>query len=596
MATDTTLERLRRLERQLDEAHGLIATLRREAEAGPTGPAQTMAAAPARPRPRPAPRIDPPLPVAAPAVPRRTFTDWWDEHGAQALALGGGVLCLLGVAFLYLFADQRGWIGDGLRVALGSAVSLALVAAGIELDRRHGHLHSAVAAVGVGLAGLYVSLYAAAGLYEMLPGPAALVLAALLAAAGIGLSLAWSRETLAGFAILGAIAVPAIADGALLPLGVGFSFVLYCAVAVLMVERRWWRLFQCSALLLVAERAVLPGPLDYGTTRWDVVVAAAAFVGVAVAAAVLHALRARRPSVPPEVAIQLAAALVATFAAARGLFPHEPSGGLALLVAGVAFAAPGIALLRRDRDLACVLTASGLLLAGVGLGEALHGGWRVAAFALVAVVMSQVGRRLGEGRFALAAVAHLAVAAFFTLTHEARPWLLFQASEHALAAVPSAFATLLAAVACTRDVKPAWRLRAGAVSLTAGVYTASLLVLGLLQEWGAGGVLGAFQRGETLVTALWAAAGIALLWLGLGVRYRDARAAGLLLLAAAVAKLFLFDLRALTPFTRSLAFLAVGILLLGGGLAYQRVALRQPGRGKPGPGAPAASAAPGGRR
>jgi hypothetical protein len=332
---------------------------------------------------------------------------------------------------------------------------------------------------------------------------------------------------------------------------------------------------------------VLPGPLDYGTTRWDVVLAAAAYIGVAVAAAALHALRARRPSVPPEVAIQLAAALAATFAATRGLFPHEPSGGIALLAAGLAFAAPGLALLRRDRDLACVLAASGLLLAGVGLGEALQGGWRVAGFALVAVVMSQVGRRLGEGRFAVAAVAHLAVAGFFTVTQEAQPWLLFQASEHTLAAVPSAFATLLAAIACTRDVKPAWRLRAGSVSLTAAVYTASLLVLGLLQEWGAGGVLGSFQRGETLVTALWAATGIGLLWLGLGVRYREARAAGLLLLAAAIGKLFLFDLSALTPFTRSLAFLAVGILLLGGGLAYQRLVVSA---GTSGRGGQAASA------
>ncbi len=587
MGTDTTLERLRRLEHQLDEAHGLIATLRREAEAGPPGPSQTMAAAPSRPRPRPAARIDAPLPAPAPSVPRRSVTDWWDEHGAQALALGGGVLCLLGVAFLYLFADQRGWIGDGLRVALGSVVSLALVSAGIELDRRHGHLHAAVAAVGVGLAGLYVSLYAAAGLYDMLPGSAALLLAGLIAAAGIALSLAWSRETLACFAILGAIAVPAIADGALLPLGVAFAFVLYCAAALLMARRRWWRLFQASALVLLVEDLVVSPRPDDVVATWPIVLTLAAFVAVAVAAAVLYALHVRRRAVPVEVAIQLLAALLVTFATVRAFVPLEPAGGIALLVAGLAFAAPGVALLRRDRDLASVLAASGMLLAGVGLGEALHGGWRVAAFALVAVVMSQVGRRLGEGRFALAAVAHLAVAGFFTVVHEAQPWLLFHASEHTLAAVPSAFATLLAAVACTRDVKPAWRLRAGSVSLTAAVYTASLLVLGLLQEWGAGGVLGSFQRGETLVTALWAATGIALLWLGLGVRYREARAAGLLLLAAAVGKLFLFDLTALTPFTRSLAFLAVGILLLGGGLAYQRLVVSA---GTSGRGGPAASA------
>src|SRR4051794_26779509 len=206
MGTESTLERLRQVERQLHEAHGAIASLRHEVElrAAPARKVEPAAPAPpAWPRREPAPEPAPKTELTPPA-PRRSFTDWWDDHGAQALALGGGVLCLLGVAFLYLFADQRGWIGDGLRVALGSTVSLALIAGGILLDRRLGHLHAAVAAVGVGLAGLYVSLHAAAGLYDLVSAPAALVLAALVAGAGLWLSLTWSRETLAFFAILGA--------------------------------------------------------------------------------------------------------------------------------------------------------------------------------------------------------------------------------------------------------------------------------------------------------------------------------------------------------------------------------------------------------
>ena len=52
---------------------------------------------------------------------------------------------------------------------------------------------------------------------------------------------------------------------------------------------------------------------------------------------------------------------------------------------------------------------------------------------------------------------------------------------------------------------------------------------------------------------------------------RDERTAGLILLAAAVAKLFLHDLVELNLMARSVAFITVGLLLLAGGIVYQRL-------------------------
>src|SRR5262249_37628299 len=155
----------------------------------------------------------------------------------------------------------------------------------------------------------------------------------------------------------------------------------YGAAAVLMVERRWWRLFQAAALTFGVEVLILasdtPRP---DVIAWDNALAVASFVAVGTVAAVLYALQARRPRVPVEVAVQLTAAPGTTFAGALLLFPGATAAGLALIASGLAFALPGFLLLRRDRDLACVLGAGGLLLAGIGLGAALDGGWRVAAF------------------------------------------------------------------------------------------------------------------------------------------------------------------------------------------------------------------------
>jgi uncharacterized membrane protein len=80
-----------------------------------------------------------------------------------------------------------------------------------------------------------------------------------------------------------------------------------------------------------------------------------------------------------------------------------------------------------------------------------------------------------------------------------------------------------------------------------------------------------FENGHTVVSLLVALVGVALLVIGLRRHSRDERTAGLILLAAAVAKLFLYDLVELNLMARAVAFIAVGLLLLAGGIVYQRL-------------------------
>ena len=114
---------------------------------------------PARPAPAPPPRREPPRP----APPRRELPgiEISDLIGARALATAGGVVTLLGVVFFFVLAVDHGWIGHEGRVGLGGAASVLLVLAGIELRRRYGTTHAALAAAGAGIAGAYVTLLAA---------------------------------------------------------------------------------------------------------------------------------------------------------------------------------------------------------------------------------------------------------------------------------------------------------------------------------------------------------------------------------------------------------------------------------------------------
>src|SRR5204862_12497 len=171
-------------------------------------------AAPApRPTRAPAPA---PAPAPRPVGPSRTPSfDWGrtvsaaDLLGAKALAFAGGVGTLLGVVFFFVLAVNRGWIGPELRVACGGIASALVFAGGMWLHRRYGRTYSALSAVGVGIAGGYATLLAAVSLYELISKPAALVAAGAIASVGVAVSLAWSEEIVAGFGLIGAMAVPA---------------------------------------------------------------------------------------------------------------------------------------------------------------------------------------------------------------------------------------------------------------------------------------------------------------------------------------------------------------------------------------------------
>jgi uncharacterized membrane protein len=83
------------------------------------------------------------------------------------------------------------------------------------------------------------------------------------------------------------------------------------------------------------------------------------------------------------------------------------------------------------------------------------------------------------------------------------------------------------------------------------------------------------QQGQALLSALWALAGVATLVAGLVRDDRQLRLGALALLTVTVAKVFAFDLAALTSLYRVGSCIALGLLLLAGALAWQRIRPRR---------------------
>ncbi|MCO5071893.1 MAG: DUF2339 domain-containing protein [Rhizobiaceae bacterium] len=140
--------------------------------------------------------------------------------------------------------------------------------------------------------------------------------------------------------------------------------------------------------------------------------------------------------------------------------------------------------------------------------------------------------------------------------------------------LPAVGAAALALYA--RDKRPKWySAMLGLLAATLAFAYATLSV----RRWFHGEFIGLFQGMTQLETyaysAIWLGLGVIILVLGVLQRSQMLRAASGLLIALAVAKVFLFDMSELEGVLRALSFIGLGAVLIGVGLFYQRLLTKQ---------------------
>jgi uncharacterized membrane protein len=548
---------------------------------------EAMPAPQTRPQPRAAapqkssapPR--PPRPALGPrlvAPPRARRFDWGrtvsaaDLMGAKALAFAGGVVTLLGVIFFFVLAVNRGWIGPELRVACGGLASAVVFAGGMWLHRRYGPTYSALAAVGVGIAGSYATLLAAVSLYDLISKPVALAGAGAIASVGIAVSLAWSEEIVAGFGLIGAMVVPAtlVFQGGLQQIGTTFVAIVFAAAAVVAVRKRWWKLLQAAALVSVPQ--ALAQIAQAGSPHAGIVVLAIAFWLLYLAAGLAFQLRLGSRLEGAAASFLTGSAVFGAVSAAL-LYDGARQGVALLVVAGV-YVALATALFLRTRELALLLGALGLAATAVGVAQLLSGASVTYAWAAEAAVLAWLTSRVRDSRLQLPAFAYLLLAIAHALAFEASPVNFFTHVQHPAKGAPALAAIAVAALVFAL-VKRSWERKPArgilraiepvvswlerreravdvvgyAIAATAGTYAASLCLLELF----------GFQNGHVVVTCVWALAGLAAV-----ARWRPAFA----WFAVVVAKAG-FDVFVLTHTRYGISLAVVGATLLAAGLVTQ---------------------------
>lgn len=594
-------ERVVRLAAELAELGRRLAWARYELLSLPIAAAAPLAspvgstATPAESEPEPEPEAEP---ISTP--PEKASDESTDGlTSSRVLAWAGGSMTLIGVVLFLVLAAGRGWLGVPARLMVGAALGAALIQLGRGVHRRPGGEIGALALVGTGVAALYLDVGTATAKFHYLPD--AVGLAGGLAVAGVGLRLAdrWRSRALAAFVLIGVgLFLPAVTDGSL-PLLV--ALVLVPQVASIPVARRnGW-----------ASTAVIGAafPLLYGSVAaWDVsgswlfgfngpaqggLAATAADVAVFVVGVGCAVLAAGKLSgrvvawlvvTAPLPALQLAGALNdsgpgshrATFgvvlAAVVGLalvgLTLAPRVELSVTARTAAGAAGAVALFE-----ATVLWLDGSALVGVLLGQS-----------LVLSVVAYAARRRGP---LLGAIAYGLVGLGGALTEQAPvsgltswpayPYMIDGVPDHR-ALVTGLAISLMALLAAGGFAAAANRV--GWLHATPLAW----IPLGMVTLYGAAGavvtaglliapVQAGFVTAHAVVTISWTV--VALLLLARGITRAVLRISGLVLVAAAVAKLLLFDLVALDGLARVAAFIGAGLVLLTAGARYARLVSQQ---------------------
>lgn len=618
MGSDDLVARIDDLERRLYALHLELAELRAQAVVSPAEAASTYFA----PEPEPEPELGPapaPRPPAEPyyAPPkgptladRLAQIDTAELLGARALAWAGALVTLLGIVFFFVLAVNNGWIGPLARVSLGGVASAIVFGAGMFVHRRYGQLWSALAAVGAGIAGGYATLLAATALYDLVPKAGGLAIATVIAAAGVAVALAWNSQTIAAFGLIGAMAAPGLLalDGGLSATGVAFAAVVLAALIVVAVRRAWQLLLWGGAAVALAQIGALVAATDSPGTAVATlaIVFTALFLGAGIAWQ-LERHDARTDSLTSTFVLGSAAVIGLSGArildAGAGQMTEQ---GLWLVGAALVYGALAAVFLRRggQRDLATLLTAAALTLGAVAAADFVSGATLAVVWAAEAAALAWLASRLREARFQLAALVYLALAIGHAVTVDVEPQRLFVASRHPAEGVLSLLAALGGALAVAWWARPGalderddervgflgaldrvWNALAGAqprireaaaaLAVLLGLGSVSVAVLELAEDaWRAGGTIPAFDRGETILTCVWAALGLAGVLVGLRRRVPRLTDASLLWILAVIAKALAYDTVHLSTEQWAAGFGATAAAALLGGYAFELLETR----------------------
>ncbi len=621
-------DRIERLEQRLAALENAVGELARHDAAGQRGSgAVGQPMAPGKTAPLPSGPVTPPK--SAPR-PRRSSALLSSEQwiGQRVLLAVGVVALILAAGYLLRLSFDRGWISPVMRCIGGALSGIVVGAVGWRLQPRYRTYGAAL--VGCGAAIIYLSVWAAARLYGVLPPATALFALALVSVALAMIAYAINVEALGTTAALGAFFAPLLLGSDQANAGLLLLYLASMAAGLgLVAARRRWR-FTMFVVALSYFGVAYTGAADRGPP-WGLLV-----YGVVGGTIGIHlGLRERWW----ETRFLSFGGGWAFLVAASAHLTHP----WAILAGGLLLAAPVWWYALRATQILPLHLSPAAGIPGWSIGEAFYFfltpwllGWAVRHLApvwfdqrpglvafLIAIPYLVAGYHRTRPVFALVGAAALSMAAWQQWDGVERVWalvaltLLWAALDHrlqrddgrwyALATLWAALDQLFTGAQLQRSARdPAfvgswalalWGTAAVTVALAAGLWrtvvasgTAPLVrgalwtLGGAMVLFGVTGEIGRYFELRTLssqeaslaaglaVSAWWLIFAAALISIGFRRSLKPARIAGLGVAGLAVIKVLLFDLSSLDALYRVGSVFILGLVFLLLAYLYHRQA------------------------
>ena len=542
---------------------------------------------------KPIPHIPPPSKGLVEAIPEtglesRIGSHWLNRIGIAAV--------LIGVSYFLKFAFDNDWIGPAGRVSIGLLAGIAVVIWS-ERFRRRGYRAFSYSLKAVGIGVLYLSLWAAFHVYGLIPSGVAFVAMFAVTSATAIMALSQDAEILAFFALGGGFSTPLLLSTGQNREVQLFSYlvILNFAMLVLVAIKPWRRLLMLSYVATVLlyigwyssfyDRGQLRLTLGFATLFFAIFAIApliagqpeneiAAFSAVPLFLALVNAgvyflqIYAMYEEIDKNVTAWFALALAAVYIfLSRQMRRQSPGGGVAgLQLLHLALAIGFITIAIPIRLAAHWITIGWFVEAGMLLWVANRIRWEFLNGFAAGVLVLGIARLLlfdnfystrliFNSRMATHAVA-IAVLAVVARYGSKRN------DERGQIAAASAIVALnvLALVALSREVSDYYAQKMSAVRPRLGQWNRSDRPSFREME---------IERDFTY-SALWMGYGAILMVIGFWRRSAFVRWQGLLLIAATIVKVFVYDVSQLDRGYRILSFIVLGVLLLAISFVYQR--------------------------
>ena len=511
--------------------------------------------------------------------------DWEWLVGGNWLARVGVLAVVIGVGFFLRLAFDNDWIGETGRVVLGLAGGIGLLGGGEYWRRKYAVWAQAL--TGGGIAILYLSVFAAFALYELIPPLPALGFSVLVTLTAAGLALRYEARAIAVLGILGGFAAPLMLAEQLPAQAILLAYVLALDLGVLgLATFRNWRWFTLLGLVgSLILYGYWQGELEPGLLLSQIALTVLFLIFVG-ATTLFHLIWRRQPGAVDQALMTLNA--VAYFGISYWLLFEELRvwmGGFTLLLAAF-YGALGYVIIQRHQEqirLSLFAVGIGLVLLTVAVPVQVGGPWVSVAWAAEAAALVWLSFRLGMrplrwfgmGLFGLL-TGELLI--FYGVHFEYLETYRFLLNWWMLAFGVAVGAMYLTAYVLWRERESGYPaaervflpiLLAAAnflslYALSVEVYQAFYFGYFAIPEASAANVT------SLALSILWVGYAAGLITLGIWRRSRWLRLAGLGLLAIPIVKLFAYDAFALEREYRVAAFIGLGAMLLAGGFLYQR--------------------------